>query len=44
VQAKLSRLMETLGEILDRAAAEGRTPHEVAVAVAEARIAAARKG
>lgn len=42
VAGKLDRLMETLGEVLDRAKAERRTPHEVAVAIAEARIAAVR--
>ena len=42
VEAKLGRLMETLDEVLDRAEAEGRPPHEVAVAIAEARIAAAK--
>jgi leucine dehydrogenase len=42
VEAKLGRLMETLDEVLDRADAEGRAPHEVAVAIAEARIAAAK--
>lgn len=42
VEAKLDRLMETLEEVLDRAQAERRTPHEVAVAIAKARIAAAR--
>ncbi len=42
VAGKLDRLMETLGEVLDRAKAERRTSHEVAVAIAEGRIAAAR--
>jgi leucine dehydrogenase len=42
VAGKLDRLMETLGEVLDRAKAERRTPQEVAVAIAETRIAAAR--
>ncbi len=41
VETKLSRLMETLDEVLDRAAAENRPTHEVADAVAEARIRAA---
>jgi len=41
VEAKLARLMETLEEVLDRAQSEHRTPHEVAVDIAEARIAAA---
>jgi len=43
VETKLSRLMETLDEILDRAAAENRPTHEVADAVAEARIRAAEQ-
>jgi len=43
VATKLDRLMETLEEVLDRAERERRTPHEVAVAIAEARIAAAGK-
>jgi leucine dehydrogenase len=42
VEAKLGRLMETLDEVLDRAEAEHRAPHEVAVAIAQARIAAAK--
>jgi leucine dehydrogenase len=42
VEAKLDRLTETLEEVLDRARAEHRTPHEVAVDVAKARIAAAK--
>jgi leucine dehydrogenase len=42
VEAKLARLMETLGEILDRSAREHRPTHEIAIEVAEARIAAAR--
>ena len=41
VETKLSRLMTTLEEILDRAAVEKRPTHEIADAVAEARIAAA---
>lgn len=41
VDARLDRLMETLGEVLDRAIAEGRPPHEVADEMARARIAAA---
>jgi leucine dehydrogenase len=43
VAGKLDRLMETLSEVLDRAVAERRTPHDVAVTIAEARIAAARE-
>ncbi len=43
VEAKLSRLMETLEEILDRSAVEGRPTHEIADAIAEARIAAAAR-
>jgi leucine dehydrogenase len=42
VEAKLSRLMETFEEILDRSAAEKRPTHEIADAIAEARINAAR--
>ena len=44
VEGKLDRLMETLGEVLDRAKAEHRTPHEVAVSIAEARISMAKHG
>ena len=43
VEAKLSRLIETLEEVLDRAASERRPPHEVAVDIARARIAAASR-
>lgn len=42
VEAKLSRLMETLEEVLDRSAAEKRPTHQIADAIAEARIDAAR--
>ena len=42
VELKLVRLMETLNEIFDRAADEGRPTHEIADAIAEARIQAAR--
>ena len=41
VEGKLARLMETLEEILDRAAVEKRPTHEIADAIAEARIRAA---
>ncbi|MBX3478296.1 MAG: Glu/Leu/Phe/Val dehydrogenase [Brevundimonas sp.] len=41
VEAKLVRLMETLEEILERSAAEKRPTHEIADAIAEARISAA---
>ncbi|MBN8553469.1 MAG: Glu/Leu/Phe/Val dehydrogenase [Caulobacterales bacterium] len=41
VEAKLVRLMETLNEIYDRAADEGRPTHEIADAIAEGRIKAA---
>lgn len=41
VEKKLSRLIETFEEILDRSAGEGRPTHEIADAIAEARIAAA---
>jgi leucine dehydrogenase len=39
VAAKLDRLMQTLDEVFDRAAAEGRPTHEVADEMARARIA-----
>lgn len=42
VETKLSRLMETLEEVLDRSAAEQRPTHEIADAIAEARINAAK--
>ena len=42
VEGKLSRLMETLEEILERSAVEKRPTHEIADAIAEARINAAR--
>ncbi|HEV7229459.1 Glu/Leu/Phe/Val dehydrogenase [Brevundimonas sp.] len=38
VEGKLSRLMETLEEVLDRSASENRPTHEIADAIAEARI------
>ncbi|WP_125256510.1 Glu/Leu/Phe/Val family dehydrogenase [Brevundimonas fluminis] len=41
VEGKLSRLMETLEEVLDRSASEKRPTHEIADAIAEARIKAA---
>ena len=41
VEGKLARLMETLEEILERSAAEKRPTHEIADAIAEARIQAA---
>ena len=41
VEMKLARLIETFEEILDRSAAESRPTHEIADAIAEARIAAA---
>ena len=41
VEGKLVRLMETLDEVFERAASEGRPTHEVADAIAEARIKAA---
>lgn len=41
VEGKLARLMETLEEILDRSAVEKRPTHEIADAIAEARIQAA---
>jgi len=42
VETKLARLIETFEEILDRSVAESRPTHEIADAIAEARIAAAR--
>ena len=41
VETKLARLMETLEEILERSAVEKRPTHEIADAIAEARIRAA---
>jgi leucine dehydrogenase len=41
VEGKLSRLIETFEEVLDRSAAEQRPTHQIADAIAEARIAAA---
>jgi leucine dehydrogenase len=41
VETKLSRLMETLEEILERSVSEGRPTHAIAAAIAEARINAA---
>lgn len=38
VEGKLARLMQTLGEVLDRSAAERRPADEVAVEIARARI------
>ena len=42
VEGKLARLMETLDEILARSKAERRPTHEIADAIAESRIRAAR--
>jgi leucine dehydrogenase len=42
VEAKLTRLMETLEEVLERSAVEDRPPQDVAVDIARSRIAAAR--
>ena len=42
VERKLQRLMQTFDEVLDRSAAEKRPTHEVADAIAEARIQAAK--
>ena len=42
VQGKLDRLMTTLAESLDRAAAEGRPTHELAAELGRARIAEGR--
>jgi len=43
VEMKLARLIETFEEILERSAAEKRPTHEIADAIAEARIAGARE-
>ncbi len=43
VEAKLTRLTQTLGEVLDRSQAEKRPTHEVADEMAKARIAEAGK-
>jgi leucine dehydrogenase len=42
VEGKLSRLMETLDEVLARSKSERRPTHEIADEIAEARIRAAR--
>jgi len=42
VERKLVRLMQTFDEVMDRSEAEKRPTHEVADAIAEARIDAAR--
>jgi leucine dehydrogenase len=42
VERKLVRLMQTFDEVLDRSAAENKPTHEVADAIAEARIQAAK--
>ncbi len=44
VATKLDRLMETLGEVLDRSIADRRPTHEVAGEMAKARIAKAAEG
>ncbi len=41
VERKLSRLMDTLREVLERSATEGRPTYTIADAIAEARIEAA---
>jgi leucine dehydrogenase len=43
VEGKVSRMIETLEEVLDRAQAEQRPTHEVADEIARARIAAAER-
>lgn len=43
VEGKLNRLMETLAEVLERSESEQRPTHEIADAIAEARIDAARE-
>ncbi len=42
VEMKLARLMETLDEILERSPRERRPTHDIAIEIAQARIAAAR--
>ena len=42
VEGKLARLMQTVEEVLERSAVEGRPTHEVADAIAESRIAERR--
>jgi len=42
VEAKLSRLMQTLEEVLQRSREEGRPTHEIAAEIAKARIAEGR--
>lgn len=42
VEMKLNRLMETLEEILERSLRERRPTHDIAIEIAQARIAAAR--
>ncbi|MEO8925737.1 MAG: Glu/Leu/Phe/Val dehydrogenase dimerization domain-containing protein [Caulobacteraceae bacterium] len=42
VEAKLARLMETLDEILERSTSERRPTQDIAIEIAQARIAAAR--
>jgi leucine dehydrogenase len=44
VEIKLSRMVETLREVLDRAQSEDRLPAEIAIETAKARIAAAKAG
>jgi len=43
VEARLARLMDTLEEVLERSASENRPTHQIADAIAEARINAARE-
>jgi leucine dehydrogenase len=43
VESKLSRLMETLEEVLERSVAEGRPTQDIAIEVAKARIADAKR-
>ena len=42
VEGKVSRMIQTLEEVLDRSEAERRPPHQVADQIARARIKAAR--
>jgi leucine dehydrogenase len=44
VEMKVARMIETLAEILDRSLAEGRPTQDIAIEIAQARIAAAAVG
>lgn len=44
VEGKVSRMIQTLGEVIDRSEAERRPTHEIADEIARARIVAAERG